>query len=104
MLKKLRIHETLRVQGNDSPQDAVGLGDKCIGITIRCLQTSPAPIYVGWNEKASAKNVLQPGDSITYGNIEGTVLDDNDLYIGYGGDNARALISILNDTGKTCDD
>jgi hypothetical protein len=102
LMKKLRINEVLRVQGNNSAQDAVDLGTNCVGVTVRCLQDSPANIYVGWNEQASPKNLLEPGDNVSYGNIEGCVLDGNRLYVGYAGAGARVLISILNDTGEEC--
>lgn len=100
--KKLRIHETLRVFNGNNKQDAVDIGDRCAGITVRCLQDSGGDIYVGWNEPASPKNILKPGDNITFGNIEGTVLDGNTLYVSYANANSRALVSIINYTGQEC--
>jgi hypothetical protein len=97
-MKKIRINEVLIVQANHTPGDSVDLGSKCIGVTIRCLQDSPQNGYIGWNEPASPKNLLEPGDNVSYnvGDVQDAVLDGNLLYVGFAGANARLIVSIMN--------
>lgn len=103
-MRKLRVTEVLVVQGNQSPQDAISIGTKCVSVTITCAPTSNNDVWVGWNENATSKNLLQQGDSKPYGGIEGYYLDDNKLYVSFDptGSGGIALVSITNDTGEEC--
>ena len=99
-LPKGRISETLVDQNNNQAQNGIIIPTDCLSVTITCNSNSGNNALVGWNEPATDKNLLQPGESIPYGDIRAR-LDGNKLYIGFqiGGTNGKVRITFLIDTG-----
>ena len=96
-MNKARINEMVIVQGNHSDSDAIGLGTNVLQFTVKNLPDSGTNVFVGVNEPASNKNILQPGESVTYYD-ERCYLDDNALYIAFEqvtvGAPGRALVDL----------
>jgi hypothetical protein len=93
-----RINEVGIIQGNHSPGDAISLGRNVLKVTVKNMSDSGSNAFVGMNEDASNKNLLQPGESVTY-HDERVYLDGNSLYVGFddtttGG---KVLVSIIMD-------
>lgn len=98
---KGRISEQLIDSNNHSAQDAIVVGDGVKRVAIRCTQASTNNVNIGWNEPATEKNQLQPGESVSYGDDE-LYLQGNKLYIGFTGSDTQALISFLIDVSENC--
>ena len=98
-----RINEIGVNQGNHSPGDAISLGRKVLKATIKNAPDSGSNAYVAWNEDASNKNVLEPGESATYYH-DVVYLDGNALYIDFDSSNTggRVLVSVIMDTEEEC--
>lgn len=96
-----RISEELVDQSNNQAQDGIIIPNGCLSVSITCTSDSGNNALVGWNEPASTKNLLQPGESIPYGDMR-VKLDGNKLYIGFaqGGTGGKVRISYLINTGK----
>ncbi|MGL6121684.1 MAG: hypothetical protein ACRC1W_01345 [Shewanella sp.] len=93
-----RINEVGVIQANHSTSDAISLGRNVLKITVKNMSDSGSNAFVGLNEDASNKNLLQPGESVTY-HDERVYLDGNSLYVGFdettsGG---KVLVSIIVD-------
>lgn len=101
-----KINEVAINQNNQAPnnQSAIELGDHVIGVTIRNSSASGNNLFVGWNQPANSGNLLQPGESVSYGNQETIYLDGNKLYLAFDstGSGGVALVSIVTDTQTEC--
>ncbi|HMG94348.1 MAG TPA: hypothetical protein VK589_30015 [Chryseolinea sp.] len=96
-----RINEIGINQASHSPEDAIGIGQNVLKVTIKNAADSGTNAFVGVNDHASNKNLLQPGESVTY-HDERVYLDENSYYLAFDPANqgGRVLVSIILDTKK----
>lgn len=96
-----RISEVLVDQNNNQSQNGIIIPNDCLSLSVTCTSDSGNNAFIGFNEPATDKNLLQPGESIPYGDIRVT-LDGNKLYVGFqpGGTNGKVRISYLIDQGE----
>lgn len=98
MRSHVHINEVAINQGQQTPQDALALGDSVISVTIRNSFDSTQNMQIGWNSGSpNSGNTLQPGSSITY-EQDGFDLVTNKLYIGWeGSSGGKGLVTIMNE-------
>jgi hypothetical protein len=98
---KGRISEVLISQENNQAQNGIVIPNDCLSLSITCTSDSTNTAIIGYNEPSSNKNLLQPGESIPYGDIRVT-LQGNKLYVGFSqsGTGGKVRISYLIDTGE----
>lgn len=101
-MRKARITEMVVDQTNHTPSDAINIGKGVIGVTVTNPPNSGNNVFVGWNSPATPGNLVIVGNSKPYGNIDGFLLDDNKLYIGFdtSGSGGVALVTLFHDVGE----
>lgn len=104
-MNRANIREFAVTQGNQGPQDVIGIGERVLKVTIKAHPATLNDVYVGINQNPTPINVLSAGQSVTY-HDERVYLDGLDLYISFGTANPNggiALISIISETEtKVC--
>jgi hypothetical protein len=96
-----RISEDLISQENNQAQNGIVIPNDCLSLSVTCTSDSGNNAFIGFNEPATNKNLLQPGESIPYGDIRVT-LQGNKLYVGFDptGTGGKVRISYLIDQGE----